>query len=246
MTAPEFRAGWYPDPAARFELRYHNGHAWTADVSSAGQRFIDPHGVTPPDGSAPGAHRLGNGMGIAAMVLGIVSLTIGWVPFVFAIGIVLAILAIILGSIAIRRGRRRGAATGPAIAGLVTGLVGIAVGVVGLVFTIVFVRAIDEYDNPVANDAEITACERDPDTDLVTASGTITNLGDVSADFSIRIEFVRDGTDNAHSRTRVSIEDVRPGETRTFAATRAVDLDDVDCRIRSVDGPLPFGVEIEN
>lgn len=35
-------AGWYADPAARFELRYWDGGAWTEHVSRAGQQYTDP------------------------------------------------------------------------------------------------------------------------------------------------------------------------------------------------------------
>jgi Protein of unknown function (DUF2510) len=37
--------GWYPDPSRRFELRYFNGQRWTGDVSTHGQRMIDPAGT---------------------------------------------------------------------------------------------------------------------------------------------------------------------------------------------------------
>jgi hypothetical protein len=35
-------AGWYADPAGRFELRYWDGNQWTEHVSRAGQQFTDP------------------------------------------------------------------------------------------------------------------------------------------------------------------------------------------------------------
>jgi hypothetical protein len=35
-------AGWYADPAGRFELRYWDGSQWTEHVSRAGQQFTDP------------------------------------------------------------------------------------------------------------------------------------------------------------------------------------------------------------
>ncbi len=35
-------AGWYADPAARFELRYWDGNTWTEHVSRAGQQSTDP------------------------------------------------------------------------------------------------------------------------------------------------------------------------------------------------------------
>ena len=41
-AAPTVPAGWYADPAGRFELRYWDGTAWTEHVSRAGQQFTDP------------------------------------------------------------------------------------------------------------------------------------------------------------------------------------------------------------
>jgi Protein of unknown function (DUF2510) len=41
-TAPAVPAGWYTDPAGRFELRYWDGSAWTEHVSRAGQQYTDP------------------------------------------------------------------------------------------------------------------------------------------------------------------------------------------------------------
>jgi hypothetical protein len=41
-TAPAVPAGWYADPAGRFELRYWDGSTWTEHVSRAGQQFTDP------------------------------------------------------------------------------------------------------------------------------------------------------------------------------------------------------------
>ncbi len=41
-AAPTVPAGWYADPAGRFELRYWDGSTWTEHVSRAGQQFTDP------------------------------------------------------------------------------------------------------------------------------------------------------------------------------------------------------------
>ena len=41
-AAPAVPAGWYADPAGRFELRYWDGGTWTEHVSRAGQQFTDP------------------------------------------------------------------------------------------------------------------------------------------------------------------------------------------------------------
>jgi hypothetical protein len=39
---PSVPAGWYADPAGRFELRYWDGNAWTEHVSRGGQQYTDP------------------------------------------------------------------------------------------------------------------------------------------------------------------------------------------------------------
>jgi hypothetical protein len=39
---PSVPAGWYHDPAGRYELRYWDGSAWTEHVSRAGQQYTDP------------------------------------------------------------------------------------------------------------------------------------------------------------------------------------------------------------
>ena len=41
-ATPQVPAGWYADPAGRFELRYWDGSTWTEHVSRAGQQFTDP------------------------------------------------------------------------------------------------------------------------------------------------------------------------------------------------------------
>ena len=66
-----------------------------------------------------------------------------------------------------------------------------------------------------------------------------------AADYTIRIEFVRSGTSIVARRVRVEVDGLTPGDTRTFSVSRAVSVDEVDCVIERVDGPLPFGIEIE-
>ena len=40
-ATPAVPAGWYADPAGRFDLRYWDGGAWTEHVSRAGQQYTD-------------------------------------------------------------------------------------------------------------------------------------------------------------------------------------------------------------
>lgn len=48
MAAPR-EAGWWPDPALRFRLRYFNGRFWTDRVQDGkGNELVDPERVTTP------------------------------------------------------------------------------------------------------------------------------------------------------------------------------------------------------
>jgi hypothetical protein len=243
----DVRAGWYPDPAARFELRYHNGIAWTADVSTDGDRFVDPLGAQP--GASGPQHapqpEAKNSAATASMVLGIIAIGLGWLPFIFALAAVLGILAIVLGLRARRRaktpGPQFGVGSGMATAGLILGPIGLLACVGGLIFSIVMVGAIDRFENPAANNTAITSCERDGND--VTAKGELTNASDDTASFTVRVSFVRPGTDNQRRQANVIVSDVEPGQTRSFEAVRSVTLEEVDCIIGSVRGELPFGVD---
>ncbi len=235
-------AGWYPDPAGRFELRYHNGGAWTADVSTDGERYVDPQGTRPsvrPVGSGGGRNRLA----VAAMVLGITSVSLGWIPFVFALAAVAAVLGIVFGVAGRARAAQSGVGGGFALTGIITGFVGLLVCALGLVFTIAFARAIDAYTDPEPSTAVIDRCTLDGSTAI--AAGTITNDGSKRTDYSIRVDFVRAGTNNVARSARVEIDDLDAGATAPFSVTRNVSVDEIDCVIARVDGPLPFGVDVD-
>lgn len=236
--------GWYPDPMMRFELRYHNGHTWTADVAADGQRYVDPLGTRPtapqptrPQPS-PGAR---NPAATAAMTLGIVAVVIGWLPVIVVFGAIAAVLAIVFGVIGRRRARDRGVGHGAAVTGLVTGGAGLAVAVVGVLFTLAVFRAFDRFADPAAHAAVITGCTRVGDD--VTAQGELTNLDDRAAHFSVRIFFVRPGTDNPRRAALVELGRVPAGVTAPFEVTRPVGTDPIDCIIDSVRGPLPYGID---
>ncbi len=83
-----------------------------------------------------------NGIGIAAMVVGIVALFLFWIPF---LGVIVAIVGLVLGIVGIRKASR-GEATnkGMAIAGVATG--GLAL-VGSLLITIFVFAAVDEFGN---------------------------------------------------------------------------------------------------
>jgi hypothetical protein len=236
-------SGWYRDPSGRYELRFHNGQMWTADVATGGRRFVDHLPVEPP-------RRRGNGLAVAAMVCGITGLTIAWIPFIGVVGVASAVVGVVLGIIALRRSTesRRAPAGGSdrrgfAMTGVITGGLGILAGGLGVWFSVVLYRAIDEFQHPGPNDAELAPCVTDSD-GLVTIDGSVRNLSDDEQSYSVRIEITDRSRDR---RQRISLDDVPPGETREFHSTERVTAgSDASCRIVSVDGPLPFGIEIDS
>jgi hypothetical protein len=245
-------AGWFNDPAGRFEYRYFNGTVWTSDVASNGQRYIDPvapGGGPPIPRSLPPGH-LGaptgdtsrNGIAVAAMVCGIVSVVLGWVPVLFAVGAVLAVLAIIFGIVGLRRARRSGRRRGLAITGLVTGAVGVPMAVVGLVLTIILVRAVDRYENPPASSTSIGTCV--VEAGRARAEGELRNDGDRTSKFTVYVQFHALPSGRTIERP-ASVPSTAPGETSQFVVDHGFEADEVECKVTAVNGPLPFGLEVD-
>jgi hypothetical protein len=75
----------------------------------------------------------GNGMAIAGMVLGIISLALCWVMIA---NWVLSLLAIIFSALGIAKAKRVGKGKGMAIAGLVCAILGALIGVALFVFVV--------------------------------------------------------------------------------------------------------------
>ena len=87
----------------------------------------------------PALARPGNGLGVAALVLGVASLVAAVSFTLFPLGLLGGLVAAILGGIAVTRARADGAATPGAVAGIVCGVLALAVGVVFAVHFGVFV-----------------------------------------------------------------------------------------------------------
>jgi len=242
------RPGWYADPLGRFELRYYNGATWTADVSTGGDRFVDPQGVevgtpsrTPLARGA--AENSSTSFATASMVLGIVAVATAWIPFVVVLGGLAAVLALVFGSLALRRSGPSGPGRSRAVVGLVTGGSGLLAAVLGVVLTFVVLDVYDSYLNPPPHETTITSCEVVGSRAI--ATGRLENRGDATSDFSVLVGFVRPGTDNPHRTTRVTLSNVESGASAPFDAERQIDLDDVDCIVIEVTGPLPFGIALD-
>ena len=87
----------------------------------------------------PALARPGNGLGVAALVLGVASLVAAVSFTLFPLGLAGGLVAAVLGGIAVARARTSGAASPGAIAGTVCGVLALAVGVAFAVHFGVFV-----------------------------------------------------------------------------------------------------------
>ncbi|MEM9513785.1 MAG: DUF2510 domain-containing protein [Actinomycetota bacterium] len=235
-------AGWFPDPTGRFEVRYFNGRDWTADVADGGRRMVDPAGTSPPGASgrpthsAPGRNRPAT----AGMILAIVAASLTWLPFIVVIGVLAAVVALALSIVGLRRSRADGSGRSTAVAGVSIALGALLLAVLGVVLSVLVYDELDAFRNPQPHDATITDCSLTGTTAV--ARGTLTNLGDRTGSYSVEVAFTRAGTDNVQRSPRVDVDNVAPGGAASFEIEATVGVDRIDCRIESVDGPLPFGI----
>lgn len=222
-TDTAYAPGWYPDPAGEHDHRYHNGIAWTADVSTDGNRSVHP--LPPALGGAKGRS------GTVPLALGIVSMSLGWIPFVCFVAVVVAIVAIVLG---LRR-RSDPGASGAATAGVVLGLVGVVFSAGGIILSLAVISAVSNFERPGAHEAQITDCR---EIDGVTrATGTITNLESNERSYTVTIGFDDERT------VSVTVDDVAAGADGEFVAEEDFRFEQLECRIDAVDGPRPFGLD---
>jgi hypothetical protein len=236
--------GWYADPMGRFELRYFNGAAWTADVSTNGVRFVDPLGLAVAAGDGDSTTTAAaNGPASAAMVLGIIAVATAWLPFIVVVGVIAAVLAVALGLVGLRRSQTSGVGRNRAIVGLATGASGLIAGSLGVMLTVIVLGVYDDYLHPAPHEVTITSCTMAGS--RATATGVLTNLGDSTAGFSVVVDFVRPGTDNVDRQGRTDVDDVAAGDSIEFIVERQVSLDEVDCTVSDVNGPLPFGLALD-
>jgi hypothetical protein len=241
--------GWYADPLRRYDHRWFNGRSWTADVSAGGARSVDPHGIAPvftpgrPSGAAAWPQREKNGPAIASMVLGIVAISIAWIPVFVVFGLIAAVVGLAFVIPGLRRARRTGVGRGFALAGLATAGSALVLSVFGFWLTAMVLDAYDRFLNPAPHAVEVTGCELRGARAMM--SGELENTGATTASYTVEVSFVRPGTDNARRTERVALDDVAAGDRVEFEASTQVDLDEIDCLVAEVTGPLPFGIEVD-
>lgn len=227
------RAGWYPDPLGRYEHRWFDGTSWTADVSIGGQRYVDPLGVTH---AAPR-----RGLAVACLVVALVSLSIAWLPLLFAASIVGALVSLGLGLGARRRSTAGESARRVAGAGMLVAVAALGLSVVGGWLTVRFADDFTDLTTPPevgAHSAAIDECVSEGN--LLVAKGTIVNNDTVEHDYAVEVSITdATGTEVAHETVRV--DDVAPGARSVFAATSTGEhVSPVSCEVVDVTAPVLF------
>ena len=103
-----------------------------------------------------------NGLGVAALVLGVASLVAALSFILFPLGLLGGLVAVILGAIALTRGRAKGATNpGQATAGIICGVLALVIGIVLAVRFGTFVArntsVFTTFDNCIAKASNRTA-----------------------------------------------------------------------------------------
>ena len=235
-----FPAGWFPDPLGRYEHRWFNGSTWTSDVSTDGQRYVDPNGISAghhPHRQQAAPDAVGNGSATAAMTCGIIGTLLAWLPFLVVAGAALGVLAVVFGVKGRRRARENGQGGTMALIGLVTGVIALLLCIVGVITTVVTWREVVGYAEPGPATVVVDDCTIDSRTATVT--GTITNDSDTTRGYTIFVTV--DG-----GRAPAVIDELAPDETAEWQAVVTDDVIVFSCEPTiSLNGPYPFGIEMD-
>ncbi len=171
------------------------------------------------------------------MTCGIIALLLAWIPFVVIVGLVLAVLAVVFGVKGLRRSAEAGRGRGFAITGLVTGGAALLASIVGIALSVMVWNAAIDFIEPGRHDHEVTACRVDGRD--VRVSGVLTNESGSTRSYTVFVDI--------GGRTDYEpLDDVPAGDTVAWeVAVRTRTIVD-DCEpVVTVNGPLPFGLEMD-
>lgn len=202
-----------------------------------GHRLVDPLDVSPiHPAQLPSAHRLA----VAALVLSISSIVVGWVPFICALALAAAVLAFIFGLVALRRCRHGGdpSSRGLALAGVIIAPFGLAVSLLGIWLSVLTLREFDRFNDVGPLSFETTRC--DISDGIVHFDGNLTNESDSTRSYHLTLHFLRPGTRNSLQSSTADIADVAAGESVVWSTTERTTESELDCKVGAITGPLPF------
>ena len=171
-------------------------------------------------------------------MLGLCGVVLAWLPFLFVLGAVAGVGAVVFGVVARRHTRpdvpppagRTG--RGMANAGLILGPLALGLAVVGLWMTTELLELVDPGEYTVEG-GECAA-----DGSFATLEGTIRNDGDRTRSYLVTVGFESTGSARTRTRDTVTVRDVAAGETERWTARTRWRDDEVSCTIVDVGGSL--------
>lgn len=173
MNEHQQPAGWYPDQHGI--VRWWDGTQWTQHTA--------PQGVPQATATDTRTRQARNGLGIAALIVGIIGCLFGLVPLMFWVAGPLGVTGLILGLAGRGRVKRREATNiKTAWAGVVVSLAALALSVYGAAVTFDAFsdlgEELDSADDPapvVQNDDEVTEAAAESGDDAAAAAGSREN-----------------------------------------------------------------------
>lgn len=193
-------------------------------MSQPGDRDTAPAESVAPSTAQPSPMATGNGMAVAALVLGIGGALLGLIPIFGLFAIIAGILGVVFGVVGRRRVKQGETSGGKAMAtwGLSLGAIGIALGVIGMVIVGDAFNQLEQDLDDISQDLENIGTIDDVRIELDGcfsdgASGTVINGHDTSVDVSIEVYFY----DSAGTQVDSSfdfVSGVRPGGRATWEA----------------------------
>ena len=196
------------------------------------------YGPAPYVPTLPGGAKSSNGLAIAALVLGIIS--------VLCLGPIAGIVAIVLGVLGMKKSGQTGSGKGMSIAGLVLGVIGTLIGIVIIVAVIAAGDDISDSLDDIAGPADSSDYEIDVPADAcsidefgsISFEGTIENTAGRDMSFIVNGE-IRDSDTNVVIDTRTAYVEVAEDSTAQWEITAFVDDPvDIKCKVTGVDNFL--------
>ncbi|MEQ8717768.1 MAG: FxLYD domain-containing protein [Acidimicrobiales bacterium] len=159
----------------------------------------------------------GNGLAVAALVLGIIGAVVGLIPLFFFLAFILGGLALIFGLIGRKKGKpRRKMATW----GAVLGLVAIILGIIGVAIVDDVFDDLDEaFSNDIVDDGDVDVIVETcgPSSFGAEATGTITNTSGKQQGFRVGVDFVDGGV--LVGEGLEFVDGLAPGRTARWSAS---------------------------
>ena len=190
------------------------------------QNFPPQTGYQQPP-ATPAAQPLRNGLGVTALILGIVGALFGLIPLTFFVAGPLGLAAFICGLIGRSRAKKALANNGRmALTGAILGLLAMALAVVGIVIVAgAFSDAGKSLDklskdlsSSAAADVSIASCAKNTALGFPEAKLKVVNSGDKKADYSITVAFIN--ADGSQLDTGMAfVQALEPGQSKADSAS---------------------------